>query len=178
MRWSTICVVLFFLGLGKTFAQTMGSPNAETACALADGKQMSLRYTEIPGAGKQDLPMGKVWTPGNASMDLFTQADVLTGKTEIPVGAYSTYIIPDKRSWTFIINKNVAADGKSRITGSFAYFAQRRGSFSAALTVWRREKDSNSRYRFCHAYKRPCFRDLPRFNLINEQTREADCGRP
>jgi hypothetical protein len=38
--------------------------------------------------------------------------------------------------------------------------------------------DSNSQYIFCHRHKRPCFRDLLRFDHMNGQTREADWVRP
>jgi len=38
----------------------------------------------------------------------------------------------------------------------------------------RSERDSNFRYRFRHAPKRPCFSDLLRFHRRSEQTRETD----
>jgi hypothetical protein len=42
-------------------------------------------------------------------MNLFTQVALLSGNSEIPIDAYSMYIIPDKKSWTLIINKGVVA---------------------------------------------------------------------
>jgi hypothetical protein len=37
----------------------------------------------------------------------FTSATLLVGNSEIPVGAYSVYAIPEKRDWTLIINRDV-----------------------------------------------------------------------
>ena len=42
-------------------------------------------------------------------MWLFTQAALSVGTSEIPIGAYSMYIIPDKKDWILIVNKNVSA---------------------------------------------------------------------
>ena len=53
--------------------------------------------------------MGQVSEHGDSPMDLFTQVGLSTGNSEIPIGAYRVYIIPDKKSWTLVINKNVAA---------------------------------------------------------------------
>ena len=114
MRISRICAVLLcsVLGFSKVFAQKVPPATTETACTFADGKQMSLRYTPPSEDSKEKLPMGEVWTPGGSPMDLFTQVDLSAGNSEIPVGAYSVYVIPDKKSWTLIINKGVAAGSK------------------------------------------------------------------
>jgi hypothetical protein len=40
-------------------------------------------------------------------MYLFTEAAISISNTEIPVGAYSMYVIPEKKQWTLIINKSV-----------------------------------------------------------------------
>jgi hypothetical protein len=42
-------------------------------------------------------------------MWLFTQAPLSVATSEIPIGAYSIYIIPDKEDWILIVNKNVSA---------------------------------------------------------------------
>ncbi|MGH9502865.1 MAG: DUF2911 domain-containing protein [Terriglobales bacterium] len=42
-------------------------------------------------------------------MLLFTQTDLSLGKAEIPTGAYSMYVIPGKKTWTLVVNKNVTA---------------------------------------------------------------------
>ena len=114
MRISTICAILLcvVLGFSKLFAQKVEPAAAETACTFADGKQLSLRYNHASGGGKEKLAMGEVWTPGGSPMDLFTQVDLSAGNSEIPVGAYSVYVIPDQKSWTLIVNKGVTAGSK------------------------------------------------------------------
>ena len=114
MRISMICAVLLcsVLGCSKMFAQNVPPATAETACTFADGKQLSLRYSPVSGGGKEGPPMGEVWAPGGSAMNLFTQVGLSAGNSEIPIDAYSVYVIPDKKSWTLIINKGVVAGSK------------------------------------------------------------------
>ena len=114
MRWSTTGALLLcsVVGVSTTLAHTAQPSSANAVCTFADGNQMSLRYDQGAGTLKQKLPLGQVWMPGNSPMDLFTQAALSTGDSEIPIGAYSVYIIPDKKSWTLVINKNVAPGSK------------------------------------------------------------------
>jgi hypothetical protein len=81
---------------------------SSAVCTYTDGNQISLRYTQ-PKAAKEPLPMGKVWSPGSVRMDLFTETQLTVANTTIQPGAYSFYFIPEKDSWTFVINKNVTA---------------------------------------------------------------------
>jgi hypothetical protein len=43
---------------------------------------------------------------------LFTETPLIVGTSEIPTGAFSMYLIPDKKKWTLVINKNVTAGSK------------------------------------------------------------------
>lgn len=102
-----LVLILCFAGLVSClplFAQNTN--NASAVCTFTDGNQISLRYSQ-PTASKEPLPMGKVWTPGSVRMDLFTETTLNVSNAVIPPGAYSFYFIPEKDSWTFIINKNV-----------------------------------------------------------------------
>ena len=40
-------------------------------------------------------------------MTLFTQVPLVLNHVELPVGAYSMYVIPNKKDWTLIVSKNV-----------------------------------------------------------------------
>lgn len=112
MRCSSICAVLFCTLISATpgLAQEPSPTDtrANATCTFADGKQMSVRYNRSAESRKERLPMGQVWTPGNSPMDLFTQSELTLGKSDIPVGAYRIYIIPDKKQWTLILSKNVS----------------------------------------------------------------------
>jgi hypothetical protein len=42
-------------------------------------------------------------------MTLFTGSAISFNNASIPAGAYSVYVIPNKKEWTLIVNKNVTA---------------------------------------------------------------------
>ena len=42
-------------------------------------------------------------------MILFTQAGLTLGNSEIKEGAYSLYVIPEKETWTLVVNRNVTS---------------------------------------------------------------------
>jgi Protein of unknown function (DUF2911) len=104
-----IAVTELFLTCAAIALPANGNPQlVQASCILDDGKQISVRYNPAPESGKSLPPaVGKVWAPGGSPMFLFTSATLLVGNSEIPVGAYSVYAIPEKRDWTLIINRDV-----------------------------------------------------------------------
>ena len=101
MRTSTSPVLLFLLvmALGTSvFAQ-----NAQTYCNFEDGNQVTIQYNPTV---KEEPHNGRVWAPG---ITLYVQVPLTVGGAEIPLGAYSIYLIPEKKQWTLIVNKNVTA---------------------------------------------------------------------
>src|SRR6266576_4245396 len=91
--------------------QSAAEPEA-AICTFEDGKQITARYNPIP-AGKSDaLPLGKVLIPGGSAMTFFTETDLSLGRTTIPTGGYTLYIIPAKKDWTLIVSKNTSLDAK------------------------------------------------------------------
>jgi Protein of unknown function (DUF2911) len=104
-RQTTIC--MSFVGLLLTPAFSQLASNSTTACTFQDGKEVSVQYEKTPAVKKVELASGKLWTPGEKPMLLFTQADLTVGSEQIPVGAYSLYLIPGKDHWTLVVNKNV-----------------------------------------------------------------------
>jgi hypothetical protein len=89
------------------FAQQQDAdPHAVTAfCDFDDNQEISVRYNNT--ATKDEPHNGKVWLPGGKPLTLFAGAQVSFNNTPIPVGAYSVYIIPNRKDWTLIVNKNV-----------------------------------------------------------------------
>jgi len=81
--------------------------DSTATCTFQDGKQMSIQYANSATVKNTNLTSGKMWTPGDKPMVLFTQTDLTIANTQIPVGAYSVYLIPAKDRWTLVINKNV-----------------------------------------------------------------------
>jgi hypothetical protein len=115
MRWLIVCtLVLSGLILPKPIVaqESDSSPNSSAAvCTFADEKGMSVRYNPAK-VGKEDVPNGKIWVPGNSPMDLFTETTLTLNNTDIPVGAYRLYFIPGKDTWTLIVSKTVSSDIK------------------------------------------------------------------
>jgi hypothetical protein len=103
--------VLLFTLIGMAAAQNDPKSIPTASCSFQDGKQITVRYGNETFTGR-DLPSGKVWTPGGQPMLLFTQAPLVAGNTDIPMGAYSMYIVREKDDWTLVVNKNVSTGNK------------------------------------------------------------------
>jgi hypothetical protein len=72
-------------------------------CSFDDGGQVSVQYNPKV---KEQPRNGRVWAPG---ITMFVQTPIALGNSQIGLGAYTIYLIPDKRNWTLIVNKNVKA---------------------------------------------------------------------
>jgi Protein of unknown function (DUF2911) len=105
-------VALLVAGMVHSCAGQQASAGGTTAtCSFQDGKQLTVRYDDTI-SGKNGPPQGQVWTPGGTPMFLFTQSALSIGNAQIPIGAYSMYVIPQKENWTLILNKNVTESRK------------------------------------------------------------------
>ena len=81
-------------------------------CNFKDDQQMSARYVPVAADRSEGPPVGKLWMPGGSAVTLFTSTKVAVSSTEIPVGAYSIYFIPGKKTWQLIVSKNVSTAGE------------------------------------------------------------------
>lgn len=109
MRAPAICMVVLgqMLIANAAFAQPQDSDaNSATAfCDFDDNQEISVRYNNA--ASKDEPHNGKVWLPGGKPLTLFAGAPISFNNTPIPIGAYSVYIIANRKEWTLIVNKNV-----------------------------------------------------------------------
>ena len=101
MRTSTSPVLLFLLV--TALSTSVFAQNAQTYCNFEDGNQVTIQYNPTV---KEEPHNGRVWAPG---ITLYVQVPLTVGGAEIPLGAYSIYLIPEKKQWTLIVNKNVTA---------------------------------------------------------------------
>ncbi len=100
--------VVFFGTLA--FAQDATTPqNMAATCTFEDGRSLTVRYSSANTEHRRELQNGKVWSPGEVPMLLFTEVPITVAGVELGVGAYSMYVIPDKGKWTLIVNKNITA---------------------------------------------------------------------
>jgi len=92
-----------------TPAQTAESDSnlATAVCDFEDGQEVSVRYKNLVASAKDEPHNGKVWLPGGSPMTLFTNVALTLNHAAIAPGAYSMYVIPNKKEWTLIVNRNV-----------------------------------------------------------------------
>lgn len=113
MRLIAVCALLTVLVISVTSAMAQDSESQlQTAyCNYGDGNQISVRY-DATGKSKEEPKNGKLWEPGGSAMTLYTQAPVVLNQVEIPVGAFTIYVVPGKKEWTLVVNKNVTPGSK------------------------------------------------------------------
>jgi hypothetical protein len=58
------------------------------------------------------VPYGKVWEPGKKAMALLTNTPLKIGDTELPIGGYTMYLVPEHDKWTLIVSKNTDISAK------------------------------------------------------------------
>jgi len=110
-----LAVCIFILGQFLLTTPVVGQAgdsdqNSATAfCDFDDGQEVSIRYNSLIANAKDEPRNGKVWAPGGAPMTLFTGVPLMLDSSTIPTGAYTVYVIPNKKEWTLIVNKNVTA---------------------------------------------------------------------
>jgi hypothetical protein len=84
---------------------------SQAICTFADQNEVSVRYNPVSIKDSSRLQNGKVWAPGGSPLLLFAQTPLTVNNVDLPVGAYSLYLIPNKNDWTLIVNKNVNPRG-------------------------------------------------------------------
>jgi hypothetical protein len=111
MRVLAVCFVLInfsFLAPAAVAQQADATDQTATAsCDFADGKEISVEYYAAVMSDKDQPHAGKVWLPGGSPLTLFTQVPLILNHQELTVGAYSMYVIPNKKDWTLIVSRNV-----------------------------------------------------------------------
>lgn len=90
-----------FLLLAMLAARGLAEDTQSIYCDYTDGGQLNIQYL---GTVKAEPRNGRVWSPG---ITLYVQVPVSLGGTPIPLGAYSVHLIPERKNWTLVVNKNV-----------------------------------------------------------------------
>ncbi len=92
------------LGLICLFAVAGRAQDPQSAyCNFEDGSEITIQYSPTV---KEEPRNGRVWSPG---LTLYVQVPLTLGGAQIPLGAYTIYLIPDRKTWTLIVNRNVTA---------------------------------------------------------------------
>jgi hypothetical protein len=111
MRVLAVCLVLIAQSLLAAAAQQEGSTDqsATASCDFTDGQEVSVEYNNSVMSEKDQPHNGRVWLPAGSPLTLFTQVALILNHAELAVGAYSIYVIPNKKDWTLIVSKNVTS---------------------------------------------------------------------
>ncbi|TAE00157.1 MAG: DUF2911 domain-containing protein [Bacteroidetes bacterium] len=101
-----VAAVVAFFAL-KNYTKSH-SPFAE---AKSKNGKVKIEYCQPSKKGREVfgklIPYGKVWRTGaNEATKITFEADAKIGDKTIPKGVYSLYSIPEKDSWTILINEN------------------------------------------------------------------------
>jgi Protein of unknown function (DUF2911) len=107
MRVLAVCFVLFTHSFLATAQQPDPNDPASASCDFADGKEITMQYNNAVMSEKDQPHNGKVWLPAGSPMTLFTQVPITLNHQDLAVGAYSVYVIPNKKEWTLIVSRNV-----------------------------------------------------------------------
>jgi hypothetical protein len=106
------CLLLYFTC--ASFAQS-NSASVTATCNFDEEKQLVVEYQPVTISLKKPIgnqvPYGKAWAPGGKPMTLFTNTPVQVGSRELPIGAYTMYVIPSSKQWTLIVSKNTDMSG-------------------------------------------------------------------
>lgn len=103
--WLMCCAILFVVSptIVAGAPQESDSTLQQSICTFEDGKGLRIQY-----AASNDKPVnGKVWTPGNKGLSLFTDTEITIGNTTLPIGAYGLYVIPGKQNWTLLVSRDM-----------------------------------------------------------------------
>src|ERR1700683_5492821 len=110
MRAPAICIAVLGQMLVANAAlaqQPNADANSATAfCDFDDNQEISVRYNSA-ATSKEEPRNGKVWLRGGKPLTLFVGVPASFNNVPIPVGAYSVYVIPNRKDWTLVVNKNV-----------------------------------------------------------------------
>jgi hypothetical protein len=149
MRYSILCtgLILAVCVVPSLWAQASPKPTSTTTCTFDDGKQVSVRYTEDMSANKQPSK-GKVWTPGESPVFLFSQTGLLLGNSVIPADAYSVYVIPESKQWTLVVSKNVKPGSQYDEAQDLARFPMETGEVNPP--------EKNLSFSFAHVAPKQC----------------------
>ena len=113
----TLAFALTFLFLPAGVLAQETSAEATATCSFDTEKELTAGYQRVPFNLKKpvlghEVPYGKVWAPGGKPLTLFTNTPVEIGGMQLPVGAYTMFVVPNPKQWTLIISKSTDMTGK------------------------------------------------------------------
>jgi hypothetical protein len=90
---------------------------ATAVCNFDTDNQLAIEYQPVtvnpnkPVFG-HEIPYNKVWAPGGKPMTMFLNHPVTIGDKQLPVGAFTIFVLPAENKWTLIISRSTDTSGK------------------------------------------------------------------
>ena len=115
----TLCLLLFLILPQLSFAQEAIQPRSSPlAISSARYKDTYLKITYSQPHKRERIvfgklvPYGQVWRTGaNEATEIVITRDILINNLPLKAGTYSLFTIPEKDSWTIIINSDLGLWG-------------------------------------------------------------------
>jgi hypothetical protein len=87
------------------------------SCDMDNGNQIAIRYLPVTAKGKSSefggsIRYGTVWAPNNNAMVLFASGPAAVENKDLPAGAYTLYLVPNKNDWTLVVSKQTDTKAK------------------------------------------------------------------
>jgi hypothetical protein len=100
------------------FVPALFAQEGSTAvCDFDPNAQIAVKYQPLTvETGKpvfgHEIPYDKIWAPGGKPMTMFLSHPVTLDGKDIPIGAYTMFVIPDDDKWTLVISRSTDTSGK------------------------------------------------------------------
>ena len=108
---------IFLVAICLFVPASLAQAPATAVCDFDSSAQLAVQYqatsvhTSKPVFG-HDIPYNNVWAPGGKPMTMFLNHEVTVDGKNIPIGAYTMFVIPAPNKWTLIISRNTDTSGK------------------------------------------------------------------
>jgi hypothetical protein len=117
-----LCLLLCFLSEGAFAQEAMKlrpSPLEMVTFKSPEGTYVKVTYGRPQKRNRaifgELVPYGKVWRTGaNEATELTTTGEITLAGNRIPAGTYTIFTIPEKDSWTIILNRDLGQWGAYR----------------------------------------------------------------
>ena len=112
----SLVLAMTLLFIPRLPAQPAASP-VTAACNFDANNQLAVEYEPVTVDVKKQLfgreiPYNRAWAPGGRPLTMFLNHPVLVGGKQLPIGAYTMFVIPSEKQWTLVISRSTDTSGK------------------------------------------------------------------
>jgi len=112
------CIALLASLLWAPSLRAQGTSALATAtCNFDANNQIAVEYQRLtvnlkkPVFGRE-IPYNKPWAPGGRPMTLFANLPIAVDGHDIPIGAYTLFLVPSEKQWMLVVSKSTDTSGR------------------------------------------------------------------